>query len=546
MEQLKILIIEDEIIIATVTKRTLKNLGYEVTAIVDTGEKAIKTIEANKPDLVLMDIQITGKPDGIETVSAIHSRFNIPIVFTVDDLDLASIKRVRMTVPFSYVLKPIRKRDLILVIDMTLYDSRVEAEKKQIEKAFLESQKKYETIVKTSPNAVCVSQFDGTYVEINEVYTKFTGYSKEDLIGRSRVKMNMWVKQEDREKFLTELKKNNHIENLESKFRCKDGSIKTGLVSGRIIILNDVPHVLTVTHDISDRKLMEESLTKARNELEQTVLIRTKALQQEIEERKQIEVYLLESRKEAEQANIAKSEFLSNISHEIRTPMHQILSFAKFGVGKIDKVKKEKLYHYFSKIETIGKNLLTLLNDLLDLSKIEAGELDYDMHKSDLKQMICNVSNEFVSLLEEKGLTLNIVENNNQIEMVCDEGRIGQVVRNLLSNAIKFTPPQKNITIFIENGNLPAGKRQTDASTIPALLVRITDQGIGIPENELDSIFDKFIQSSKTKTGAGGTGLGLAICKDIINAHNGKIWAENNQDRGSTFSFILPHEQKAG
>ena len=163
--------------------------------------------------------------------------------------------------------------------------------------------------------------------------------------------------------------------------------------------------------------------------------------------------------------------------------------------------------------------------------------MDYDMQKKDLKVIIDNVSNEFVSLITEKGLLLKTVENNIPTEIVCDEDKIGQVIRNLLSNAIKFTQKEKKITISIE-------QHQIDNKSIPALLVNVSDQGLGIPENELKTVFDKFIQSSKTKTNAGGTGLGLAICKEIINAHNGKIWAENNPEGGSTFSFMLPYDQE--
>ena len=125
--------------------------------------------------------------------------------------------------------------------------------------------------------------------------------------------------------------------------------------------------------------------------------------------------------------------------------------------------------------------------------------------------------------------------NKNEIctKIICDEYKISQVIRNLLSNGIKFTPENGKIVISIE-------KPQDQVTT---LQVNITDQGVGIPKDELGSVFDKFVQSSITKTGAGGTGLGLAICKEIITAHNGKIWAENNPKGGSTFSFMLPHEQ---
>ncbi len=125
----------------------------------------------------------------------------------------------------------------------------------------------------------------------------------------------------------------------------------------------------------AEQKQTQAALKKAHEGLELKVAERTEALQREIDERKQIGEYLQEAKKEAEFANRTKSEFLSNISHEFRTSMHQILSFAKFGVKKIDEVHKEKLLHYFLKIESIGRSFLTLLNDLLDISKLESGKL---------------------------------------------------------------------------------------------------------------------------------------------------------------------------
>ena len=110
----------------------------------------------------------------------------------------------------------------------------------------------------------------------------------------------------------------------------------------------------------------------------------------------------------------------------------------------------------------------------------------------------------------------------------------------MLSNSIKFTLKDKKITVFLDPGEL---RGQSDVKTIPAICIRVMDQGIGIPEEELDSVFDKFVQSSQTKTGAGGTGLGLAICYEIVKAHNGKIWAENNKKGGATFHFMLPVSQ---
>jgi two-component system, sensor histidine kinase LadS len=240
---------------------------------------------------------------------------------------------------------------------------------------------------------------------------------------------------------------------------------------------------------------------------------------------------------EAESANIAKNEFLSNMSHEIRTPLHQILSFSQFGISKIHQVEPEKLLHYFSKIKGVGTQLMSLLDVILDLSKLESGKMDYEMSLNDLNKIIRDVATEFYSLKIGKGVKIDIAENNNPALSICDKFKISQVIRNFLSNAIKFAPGDKKITISI-------GQQKTDDDTTLAFHVSVKDEGIGIPVDELESIFDKFTQSSKTNTGAGGKGLGLAICKEIIKAHNGKIWAENNLEGGATFSFMLPYEQE--
>jgi signal transduction histidine kinase len=241
-----------------------------------------------------------------------------------------------------------------------------------------------------------------------------------------------------------------------------------------------------------------------------------------------------------QQANLAKSEFLANMSHEMRTPMHAILSYANFGLQRIDKVPREKLYEYFHEIKDSGNRMILLLNDLLDLAKLEAGSMSYTMQEHDIIDTVKSAVTEFKAAAEEKGvaLTLNIPEI--PLTGWYDESRIGQVLRNLLSNALKFTDAGKKISVTATKNRYTFhgdGERQV-------LKVTVKDQGIGIPPDELETIFDKFIQSTTTKTGAGGTGLGLAICNQIIQAHLGRIWAENNRKGGATFSFLFPVDKK--
>jgi len=248
-------------------------------------------------------------------------------------------------------------------------------------------------------------------------------------------------------------------------------------------------------------------------------------------------------KKNAEQANVSKSIFLSNMSHELRTPMHAILSFSSMGKQKIDTADKEKLLKYFTNIHLSGDRLLTLLNDILDLSKLESGKMDFNFSETKISHVLNLTISEINVLAKNKNVEINFIPPSFNDVLTIDSIRIGQVVLNLLSNAIKFTEPGGKIDITVKEDEMITGNRKTDTNTIPAVSISVIDNGVGIPEGELDTVFNKFIQSSKTITKAGGTGLGLSICKEIMNNHQGKIFAKNNKERGSTFTLIIPKYQ---
>lgn len=234
----------------------------------------------------------------------------------------------------------------------------------------------------------------------------------------------------------------------------------------------------------------------------------------------------------AERANAAKSEFLANMSHELRTPMHSIITFSRQGIERKNRWTIDQQVENLSFIHSSGERLLTLLNDLLDLSKLEAGAMTYDFKPIALDTII-KTSVQVVGNLASKKQLLLTVEAGILPEIVLDQQKIIQVLINLLSNAIKFTPSGKQICI----------RCLYDIQSASHVIVSVSDQGVGIPADELESVFDKFVQSSKTKTGAGGTGLGLAICKEIVQAHHGSIWAKNNPTEGCTFFMRLPTVQ---
>ncbi|MFO1320170.1 MAG: PAS domain-containing protein [Burkholderiales bacterium] len=313
----------------------------------------------------------------------------------------------------------------------------------------------------------------------------------------------------------------------EFRLRHKDGSWRNILARAQIQRSADgAPLRMVGGHiDVTDFRRAQEALRRHRDELEHLVSERT--------------AEAVRAKELAEAANLAKSEFLANMSHELRTPMHAILSFSKLGLDRMGAGEPQlpKIGTYLERIQQSGQRLLSLLNDLLDLSKLEAGKMRYDFADQDLREVAGSVVTELSAYAKEREVRIAIRSPETPIRTICDAVRIGQVVRNLLSNAIKFTEPGRAVTVEVEGGHRIDG---VDGLAVEAAVVRVRDEGVGIPESELEAVFDKFVQSSKTKSGAGGTGLGLAISREIVGQHGGRIWAENNADRGASFTLLLP------
>jgi PAS domain S-box-containing protein len=353
-----------------------------------------------------------------------------------------------------------------------------------------------EAMMAAAPVPMSVKEADSRYVVVNPAWERLTGLPRDEVTGRP-AGMGLDAAQQALHggQDAAVLASGEPVR-YEATLRRVDGALrdlvfeKTLLPAGP----DHGPRILTVITDVTEFHLAEQAIREGRDA--------------------------------AEEASRAKSEFIANISHELRTPLQSIIGFSELGMlrGRAD----ARISAMFQDVHAAGQRMLSLVNDLLDVSKIESTVGAMHVERTDLRQLVRGVLHELEPLLAKRGLQADAQLGEAPLVVKVDPTRIEQVLRNVLANAIRFSPEGGRIVL--------SAVVRSDAR----VAVTVADEGPGIPPAELESIFEAFVQSSRTKDGSGGTGLGLAICRKILDAHGGRIRARNRAAGGSEFEIELP------
>jgi PAS domain S-box-containing protein len=390
------------------------------------------------------------------------------------------------------------KNDQLLATINTLNETRAILE---------ESEKKYRDLVERANDGIVVILPDTRIYYANPLVEELTGYPVEKVVGSSFLE---YVHESDRENLISRWTRRINGEAMpaksEAKLLRKDGAIMDVELNAGVITFQGKMSVLIFIRDITERK---------KNELE-----------------------ILCAREAAEKANQAKSEFLANMSHELRTPLNHIIGFTELlserHFGELNATQAD----YLGDILQSGEHLLSLINDILDLSKIEAGKLELQLTEFDPS---CLLNNSIYMVTEKSlnhGIKISTQISNVPKTIQADERKIKQIVYNLLSNAVKFTPDGGEIVLSASCNAVDRGPDDPPAD----LVISVTDTGIGIKPDDLDRIFSPFEQAENALTRKyQGTGLGLALTKRFVTLHGGNIWVESEgEGRGSTFFVTIP------
>ncbi len=393
------------------------------------------------------------------------------------------------------VQKEIKERDFSnekmhfqgIILDVT--------RQKLAEEAMHRSEMKFKMLFDNSNDAIYMEDVSGNFLEVNQLACDRLGYSRDEFLSLNAKQIYAPLDAVGFESRLEEVIKKGHSI-FEVNHLRKDGTVIPVEMSIRLLEYEAKPVMFSICRDITERKRVEH--------------------------------VLIEAREKAEDASRSKSEFLANMSHELRTPLNAIIGFSDMLLFSTTGPLSGKQKKYVCNVSKSGKHLLSLINDILDLSKVEAGKAVLDHSDFSISSLLQEIRSTLSPLAMQKDISFSLISPDPGLVLHADRKKISQVLYNLLGNAIKFTPAGGTVILDLEIQD-------------HILLFKVQDTGIGISKEDQNKLFDHFVQlDSAANRKYEGTGLGLALSRRFVEMHGGSIQVESETGKGSTFTFTIP------
>ncbi|RMD86992.1 MAG: PAS domain S-box protein [Alphaproteobacteria bacterium] len=370
---------------------------------------------------------------------------------------------------------------------------------KQVERAQERSETLFKRVFQATPDMVCLSYLDtGIFLDVNDNFARAIGMSRKDILGQSIFDLEIWDEPAMAMRIRAMIRRHGSIRQMKARIRRADGESFPISFSAESLVVDGAEVLLLIGRDITDDLAREEELCRSRDA--------------------------------AELANRAKSEFLANMSHELRTPLNAILGFSEIIGGELLGPLGDPRYReYAEDIHRSGAHLLAIINDILDLSKVEAGRLEIRPHRIDVEELISGAVRLVRERAQTAGLALAVEITPPDLAFHADDRLCKQILLNLLTNAIKFTPQGGRISV------------QASAQPEGGCRLVVADSGVGMSDDEIRRALMPFGQVDSVLTRSHeGTGLGLPLVSAFVAAHGGRFEIRSEKGAGTTATVILP------
>jgi len=386
---------------------------------------------------------------------------------------------------------------------------QIEAEQEQLSQRLRDHQFYTRSLFESNIDAIMTTDPSGIITDVNKQMEVLTDCTRDELIGAPF--RNYFTDPDQAQTSIKQVLREKKVTNYELTARARDGKETVVSINATTFYDRDrkLQGVFAAARDVTERKRLDQVLQEKNVELEN-------------------------ARAVAEKTNLTKSDFLANMSHELRTPLNAVIGFSEVLQDQMFGQINEKQKEYVGNILTSGRHLLSLINDILDLSKVESGKMELELSTFLLRESL----DASVMMLREKAMKGGIeiylnLDPEADVRLVADQRKLKQILFNLLSNAVKFTPNAGTVHLSaVRDGDF--------------IEISVVDTGIGIREEDLSRLFQAFTQLESVYTkGFEGTGLGLALTRQLVELHGGRIWMESEFGNGSRFSFTIPLTQNA-